>query len=133
MLNCLFYTLFFSLFVNLSFGSLRMSQINRAFMSSFKGVYESSVVTVGGTGEPIYPYYDKTIFKKCVQTFIEQNVAKYTTDYELKITFYLQDGITECRISDYARSAKVSLDAKVNYLFNYSKTQQFTIKDKSII
>ena len=133
MLNCLFYTIFFSLFINLSFGSLRMSQINRAFMSSFKGVYEASVVTVGKTGEPIYPYYDRTVFTKCVQTFIEENVSKYTTDYELKITFYLQDGITESNINNYARSAKVTLNAKINYLFNYSKTQQFTIKDKTII
>ena len=102
-------------------------------MSSFKGVYEASVVTVARNGDPIYPYYDQTIFREYVETFIGKNVSKYTTDYTLDITFYLQDGITESGNRELARSAKVSLDAEVNYLFHYSKTQQFTIKDRSLV
>lgn len=133
MLNCLFYSIFFSLFVNLSFGSLRISQINRSFMSCFKGVYEASVVTVDRKGEPIYPYFDKKVFTEYVNTFIDQNVGKFTNDYTLTISFFKDDGVTESALVVYPKSVKVSLDAKVNSLFEYSKSQKFTILEKETL
>lgn len=130
MLNCLFYSLFFGLFVNLSFGSLRVSQINRSFMSCFKGVCEASVVTVDNSGNPIYPYFDHLVFTNYTKKFIEQNVGRYTSDYTLDIAFYNDKNSTTQNPYGYPRYVKVKLDSKINYLFSYSKTQQFSIEEK---
>ena len=120
-----------SLFLNLSFGSLRLSQVNRAFMSAYKGLYEASAITVGNHGEPIYPYYDKNILVNYVTSFIEENVGKFVTSYDLTINFYTLDGITECLENDLARSVKICLKTKINYLFSYEKEQMYSIQERS--
>lgn len=129
MLNCVFYSLFFALFVSLSFGSLRLSQINRVFMSSYKGLYEASVVTVDKNGEPIFPYFDQGILKNYIFDFLSKNLDRYATNYTLNVDFYKDDGISECSSSELARNVKLSLKANINFLFKYSKQQSFSIKD----
>lgn len=127
MVNLIFYTLFFALFVNFSFGSLRYSQINRAFMSSYKGLYESCVVTVSNAGEPIKPFFDKDLVKEEVKAYLAENVGKYTKDYKFLVMFYQSDHKTLCSSNEYARTVKISLRTKINYLFTYYKEQFFTI------
>ena len=129
MLNCVFYSLFFALFVSLSFGSLRLSQINRVFVSSYKGLYEASVVTVDKNGEPIYPYFDQGTLRNYIYEFISKNLDRYATNYSLDIEFYKEDGVSECLSNDLARNVKLSLKANINFLFKYSKQQSFSIKD----
>lgn len=131
MVNSIFYSLFFVLFINLSVGSLRLSQINRVFLSSYKGLYEASVVTVGDDGEPIFPYFDRSILSSYIHTFIEEKVVRYTTNCQLSYDFYTQDGVTQCGVNDLPRCVKINLKAKINYLFNYDKIQTFSIKDKN--
>lgn len=133
MLSCIFYSLFFILFINLSIGSLRLSQINRAFLSSYKGMYEASVVTVGRDGEPIYPYFDRPTLREYVHTFIEDRVSYYATNYSLVLDFYKEDGVTKCTTSEPSRCVKINLKADINFLFSYNKTQSFTIKDRTNI
>lgn len=130
MTNCIFYSLFFVLFLNMSFGSLRMSQINRAFLSTYKGLYEACAITVGDDGEPIYPFYNKTMLTNYVIDFIAENVGKFTTSYDLSIKFYLLDGATECSENDLARNVKVRLESQINYLFKYDKEQMFSIQER---
>lgn len=129
MLNCIFYSLFFALFVSLSFGSLRLSQINRVFVSPYKGLYEASVVTVDKNGEPIYPYFDQGTLRNYIYEFISKKLDRYATNYLLGIEFYKEDGVSECLSNDLARNVKLSLKANINFLFKYSKQQSFSIKD----
>lgn len=129
MLNCVFYSLFFALFVSLSFGSLRLSQINRVFVSSYKGLYEASVVTVDKNGEPIYPYFDQGTLRNYIYEFISKKLDRYATNYSLDIEFYKEDGVSECLSNDFARNVKLSLKANINFLFKYTKQQSFSIKD----
>lgn len=133
MLNCVFYSLFFALFVTLSFGSLRLSQINRVFLSSYKGLYEASVVTVDKDGEPIFPYFDQGILRNYVYEYVSKNLDRYATNYTLNVDFYLEDGTSECTSSDLARNVKLSLKANINFLFKYSKQQSFSIKDADLL
>lgn len=130
MINLIFYTLFFTLFVNFSFGSLRYSQINRAFMSSYKGLYESCVVTVSNTGEPIYPYFDKELVQKEVETYFATNIGKYTKDYNLSILFYRSDHRTQCLKNEYARTVRIILKTKINSLYTYNKARFFSITER---
>lgn len=131
MTNCIFYTLFFVLFLNLSFGSLRISQVNRAFLSTYKGLYESCTITVGEDGQPIYPFFNQNLLTNYVTNFIDENVGKFVTSYDLTINFYALDGITECGEDDLARTAKISLNADINYLFHYNKEQSFTVEERT--
>lgn len=133
MLNCIFYSLFFALFLNVSFGSLRLSQVNRTFLSSYKGMYEASVITVGTDGRPIYPYFNQTILKGYIDDYLVKNLNRYTTNYALNVDFYLDDGVTKCDESGYARNIKIGLNAKINFLFKYEKNQTISIKDKNTL
>lgn len=131
MTNCIFYSLFFVLFLNFSFGSLRMSQINRSFESSYKSVYEASIITVGEDGEPIYPYYSQEILRNNLNSFINENVGKFVNAYDLTLDFYLEDGVTQCKENYKSRCVRVSLDASINYLFKYSKVKTYMIKERT--
>lgn len=133
MLHCVFYTLFFGLFVNLSFGSLRFSQINRVFLSSYKGIYEASIITVDKNGDPTYPYFDQGTLRNYVYEFIGKNLDRYTTNYTLDVTFYKQDGVNKCSTSDLARNVKIALNADINVFYKYSKQQSFSIKDSETL
>lgn len=131
MTNCLFSTIFFVLFLNLSFGSLRYSQVNRTFLSSFKGMYEASVVTINNSGEPIKPYFNQNIVMTYVTNYLEKNLQKYVTGYDLNVKFYYIDGGSECSTStEKARCVKVSLNAKINSLFTYNNEKTYSIKEK---
>lgn len=131
MLNCLFYSMFFLLFLNVSFGSLRMSQINRAFMSIYKGDFEASVITVDKNGEPTIPYYSQPTLRKYVADHLENQVRRYTTNYVLDLTFYKDTSNTPCSETEIARKVKLSLKANVNYLFKYEKEKNFLIKSRN--
>ena len=117
----------------MSFGSLRMSQVNRVFMSTYKGMYEACAVTVGNDGEPIYPYFDKNILTNYVTNFIGENVRKFVPSYDLSIKFYTLGGTYECQENDLARTVKVSLKANINYLFTFNKEQTISIQERSAV
>lgn len=102
-------------------------------MTSYKGMFEASVITVDEKGEPIYPYYSQPALRKYISEYLEPNIKRYTTNYTLSVTFYLDDGISQCGEEDYARCVKLSLSAHINYLFEYNKTQNFAIKDTTVL
>ena len=126
MTNCLFYTLFFALFLNVSFGSLRYAQINRSFMSVYKGMLEASVVTIDKHGEPTIPYYDENKVVEYSNSYLSKNIAKYTKDYSIDITFFDKESGYLCNES--CEKVKINLKAKINFFYTYDKSQIFIIK-----
>ena len=129
---CLFSTFFFVLFLNLSMGSLRLTQLNRTFMNSYKGMYEACVVTVGDDGEPIKPYFEQNLLKSYVADYLEPNISKYVTDYDLDLQFfYNKEDIGPAILVRRPRTIKLSLKAKINYLYSYSKSKSFSIKERT--
>lgn len=131
MLNCLFYSIFFALFLNTSLGALRLSQVNRVFMSSYKGMFEASLITVDSDGEPVHPYFNQKILREYINGFMCENLNRYTTNYLLNVDFYLLDGSTECSETDYARNVKITLKADINFLYKYDKTQSYTVLERN--
>ncbi len=128
MTNCVFYALFFTLFLNISFGSLKYSQINRSFMSVYKGMLEASVVSIDIHGEPTIPYYDGKKVVEYSESYLSKNIAKYTKDYTIDITFYDKETGYLCEQS--CRKVKINLKAKINYFFSYDQSQTFIIKSE---
>lgn len=126
MTNCIFYSLFFALFLNLSFGSLRISQVNRVFMSIYKGMIEASVVTINDQGEPIMPYYSQTTLNSYVDDYLKTNISKYVKDYTLN-TKYLEDSLYNV-CDENCRVVSINLKAKINVFYEYDRTQTFAIR-----
>ena len=125
MTNCLFYSVFFSLFLNISIGSLRLSQINRSFMGIYKGMLEASVFTINDEGEPVLPYYDENRINKYVTNYLDKNISKYSSDYQIITS--LEDKDTGELCIDFCRSLRIELRAKINTFYKYKKSQVFTI------
>ena len=126
MTNCIFYSLFFALFLNLSFGSLRISQVNRVFMSIYKGMIEASVVTINDQGEPIIPYYSQTTLNSYVDDYLKTNISKYVKEYTLN-TLYLEDNLYNV-CDENCRVVSINLKAKINAFYEYDRTQTFAIR-----
>lgn len=93
-------------------------------------MYEASVITIDKEGEPIVPYYSQPILKNYVVTYLEKNITRYVTDYDLNVEFFENDGDTVCPNDGFARRVKISLNANINYLFHYNKVQSFSIKER---
>lgn len=128
MTNCLFYTMFFILFLNVTFGSLRFSQINRAFTSIYKGMLEACVLTIDIHGEPVSPYYDKARIEKYSNDYLSNTIDKYTKDYTLTIDYFDKESGELCNTN--CNKIKMNLKAKINVFYNYEKTQVFSIKNR---
>ena len=126
MTNCIFYTLFFALFLNLSFGSLRMSQVNRAFMSIYKGMLEASVLTIDDNGEPVVPYYNQEALSTYVEDYLEKNISKYTTNYAVDVDYF--DHLYFYYCQSECRKVNINLRATINVFYKYDKTQTFVVR-----
>ena len=126
MTNCIFYSLFFVLFLNLSFGSLRMSQVNRVFTSIYKGMLEASVLTISDNGEPVVPYYNKLKLENYVDEYLKKNLSKYIKNYTVNTKYYNDNSYNVC--VENCHKASITLKANINAFYKYDKTQTFLIR-----
>lgn len=127
MINTIFYTLFFCLFLNISIGSLKYSQIHRTFMSVYKGMFEACTLTIDDNGEPIKPYFDMNKMEDYINNYFKVNLSKYTKNYSVS---YMYIGGTNTFIcSSECRSIQIDLRAKINMFFDYRNAEIFAIKD----
>ena len=127
MINCIFYTLFFTLFLNISVGSLKYSQINRTFMSVYKGMFEACTVTINDNGEPVAPYFNMEKMKNYINDYFKVNLEKYTKEYT--VSYIYIGGANTFICTKECRNIEITLKAKINTFFNYEKTEYFFIKD----
>ena len=126
MTNCIFYSLFFALFLNVSIGSLKFSQVHRTFMSLYKGMFEACSVTVDTNGEPVMPFYNMIEMKSYLDGYFNENLNKYVKDYTYSYHF-LTPTNTYC--TTLCRKVEIRLTANINSLYKYDRTEVFTIVD----
>ena len=127
MTNCIFYTLFFVLFLNMSIGSLKYSQIHRTFMSIYKGMFEACTITIDESGEPTNPYFNMDKMEKYINDYFKTNLSKYSKNYTVNYTYIGGDNTFICQSE--CRIIMINLKAKINMFYDYNKTEIFTIKD----
>lgn len=128
MTNCIFYSIFFALFINLSFGSLRFSQINRSFLSIYKGMLEACVLTVDEDGEPVKPYYSHEKIDEYVVNYLNESIKRYSNSYSLTTEYY--DENFKEKTDTYSRGIAINLKAKIYSYRTYEKEQRFSISSK---
>lgn len=126
MTNCIFYTLFFALFLNMSIGSLKYSQVHRTFMSIYRGMFEACSATVGYDGNPSFPYYDANKMNSYLDEYFTQNLARYVKEYSYTYDF-LNENASIC--VNYCGKVQIHLTANINSFYKYDKTQIFSIVD----
>ena len=131
MVNCLFYSIFFTMFLNISLGSLRFSQINRSFLSMYKGMLEACIRTVDSSGEPITPYFNKSKIESYVISYLDKSIGRYSSNYTLTTKYYDESFLVET--SSYIRGISIKLDAKINMLYHYEKEQRFTVETRELL
>lgn len=132
MTNCIFYSIIFTLFLNFTIGAVTYSEVNRTFMSIYKGVFEASVMTIDENGYEIYPYYNEEILENYLVNYLKPNLEKYVTNYQIKI-YYFDHKTDELCLNHFCKDINVTLKAKINYLFNYERSQNFSIYSKDEI
>lgn len=126
MSNCIFYSLVFALFITFTSGAIDFSRVNRTFMSIYRGIFEASTISVDQNGEPIKPYFDEETLTLYLHQYLSKNLGNYCTDYKIKLYFFNRDDDSIC-INNMCRDVEVTLNAKINYLFEYNKTQRFSV------
>ena len=126
MINCIFYSLFFALFLNMSVGSLKYSQVHRTFMSTYRGMFEACAVTIDRNGEPSFPYYDWYEMQSYLNNYFDQSLSIYVKDYSFSFNF-VNENEEICDV--YCTKVQVHLTASINPFYSYDKTQTFSIVD----
>lgn len=126
--NLMFYAVFLVTFMQFTFGAVRYSGVNRTFLCMYKGVFETSLVSVGEDGEPIYPYFDQETLENNISIYLESNITRYVKNYEVSIEYLDFDSNGIC-LEDHCSKVEVSIDADINLFFNYSRTLQFKVKE----
>lgn len=127
--NLIFFTLIASLFINFTFGAMKLSGVNRTFLSMYKGILESSVAYVDKDGYPIKPYFLQDTLEDYVTNYLDKNLTRYVTHYEASIYYFNKEDETICT-SEYCQAVKISLKCDINYFFHYSKARNFYINTK---
>ena len=131
MTNTIFYALFFSLFLNVSVGSLKYSQIHRTFLRVYKGMIEACTITMNTVGAPVEPYFSVKKMKKYVTQYFKENLSKYTDDYTVTYRFVTEDDNVVCKSE--CRRLYLKLTAKISSFYNYENEQYFTIRDGDVL
>lgn len=125
--NMAFYAMLLVIFMQFTFGAVRFSGVNRTFLSMYRGVFESSLITVGEDGEPIYPYFSESILKAHIDDYLKENVTHYVKNYLVDINFLDMESNGVC-LEDHCSKVKVTLNADINLFFTYSKSLEFKVK-----
>ena len=126
MTNCIFYSLFFALFLNVSIGSLKFSQVHRTFMFLYKGMFEACSVTIGTNGEPVMPFYNMIEMKSYLDGYFKENLNKYVKKYTYSYHFLTP---TNTYFTTLCRKVEIRLTANINSLYKYDRTEVFAIVD----
>ncbi len=100
-------------------------------MSSYKGMFEASVITVDSEGEPTKPYYSQETLRNYVTDYLEENVSKFCKEYTVRVSFYEEGMTIPCRKDAFARRVKIALNAKINMFSQYDKSQFFSIEARN--
>ena len=116
----------FAYFINFSFGAIRYFGVNRTFTLLYKGIIESSCATINLSGNPVKPYFSKDELIYQVETYFEENLTRYTSNYTVNYYFYNQEDKSYC-IDTYCRAVKISLKADINLFFHYEKAREFYV------
>ena len=132
MINCLFFSVVFFLFMSFSFGGMNYSSIHRTFLNMHRSILEVCVVTVGNDGEDINPYFNEPILEKYIVTYLKDNVSKYTTDYQASIV-YFDNNTKDINTNHHADGVRISLNAKINTFYHYKHAREFTINQRGHI
>lgn len=129
MVNSIFFAVGFVLFLTFSFGGMSYSSIHRSFLNMHKSLVETSIMTIGENGNDIDPYFNETLLESYLTTYLNQNVAKYATQYKATL-MYFDAKTKQMNTNHRANGVKISLYAKVNTFFTYQHARSFSINSQ---
>lgn len=130
MANLIFFSIILSLFVNFTVGSVSLSGIDRTFQLMYKGVVESSVLSIDEEGNPCAPYFSKKLFEINAEQYFAMNLPRYVEHYVTSYYYFNLNDKSFC--TSYCQGVKVSLKADISSLYKYDKAKEFYIVKKNV-
>lgn len=123
------YSILFTIAATFMTGSLKYSAVNRSFMLLHRGPLEAAITDRDWQGYYLKqgPRFDSFKAHGIVISYLEDNILKYTT--ECYVTFDDYDDAELTKESEGVRpiAIRVSIKAKINYLYTYENSRVFII------
>ena len=127
MTEMIFYAIMFSMFISFSFGCITFSSVHRTFSLMYRGLFECATSTIGEDGEPT-AYFNKEKVSEYVITYLDDNLPRYVTGYEVSYYYLYEDSGLVCT-SNQCSAVKISLKTDISYIFHYEKAMTFYISE----
>ena len=105
--------------------STKITGINRVMVNMPKEIFQASIPLVQD-GDFI-AYYDKRVLENNVESYLRQNLSKFTKKFRIAFYYYNQDDGSMC-ITNYCDAVEVSIRANVVFNYNYSRTMFYEIR-----
>ena len=86
---------------------------------------EACTLTVNDDGESAFPVYDQAKVSSYVNSYLSQNLSRFTDEYSVDISYSDKDGEI---CTEECSKVKLTLNAKINTFYKYKKSQVFEIK-----
>lgn len=104
--------------------SYRISSINKIVSYIPKTIIENSVIITTDYNEC---YLERQLLIDNVELYLARAIINYTDGYETHYIFL--DENNSVTTKDKPKGVLMSFECEVNYLYNYSKTITYTIKE----
>ena len=127
--NLIYYALMFVLFLQFAFGAIDYSGVNRTFLNMYRGVVETTLITIDDSGEPTFPYIDEVTLKRNVDEYFKENLTRYVTHYTTGIYYFDLEDELMCT-THHCSGVKITLKADINYFFHYENAKSFYVKER---
>lgn len=131
MTNCIFFVIISTFLMSYSYGSMCFFSIHRTFINLYRGVLESSILTLDKEGNPIYPYFDQDILEKNVSSYFSYSLPRFVKEYYVSYFYFNDENMAFC-VSDYCSNVKISLKASINSFFTYENAKEYYISKGSL-
>ena len=132
MINCIFFGLFFCLFLSFSFGGMTYSSIHRSFLNMHKSMLEVSIVTIGNDGTDVDPYFHEPTLENYVVNYLKDNIGKYCPTYKANIIYFDAD-TKAINTNHHANGVRISISGDINTFYTYKHAREFTIDSRGDI
>ena len=105
--------------------SYNYNGVNKTILSIPLSIAESSIPLTMQDDE-LYLYYDQEKFKKTYEEYLEKEITKYVTSYEVNYYFYNTKDGGYCDVNN-CQGVEVKIDAFIMYGFKYHRVMNYEI------
>ncbi|MCR5490803.1 MAG: hypothetical protein K6F32_01590 [Bacilli bacterium] len=109
--------------------STTFNTLNRIYLGIYKGLFDTCVIAYDADGYCLdQPYFDRTLTKRAVTSYFDENLQAVVKDYSVTVNFYTYQGIL-CTTTT-PTVVRIEFTAEINDWQDYSRVAVFSIKNQ---